>query len=139
MPSWFRKRKRLPDSEAHGFPPKRTFTTRIVGVTHDNLDGTNRQAILRKLSPGDIAALVREPQNPHDANAVAIVDPQFGHFGYVPAHIVVTLASQLDRGMTGFARIKEITGGTRSKRNLGCAVGVLLYDSDTEIPDELLP
>ncbi len=139
MSSWFRKRKRLPDLEAHGFPPKRKFTTRVVGVTQDNPDGTNRQAILGELSIGDMAALVREPTNPVDEHAVAVVDPHLGQIGYIPGHIALRLADDLDGGLAGFARIKEIMGGTRGKRNLGCAVEVLLYDSDTEIPDELLP
>ncbi len=139
MPSWFGKRKRLPDLEAHGVPPKRSFTTRLAGVTQNNPDGTKRQATLGKLAPGDIAALVREPQNPHDANAVAVVDPHFGQLGYIPAGLAALLADQLDGGLTGFARIKEITGGTRDKRLRGCAVDVLLYDPDTEIPDGLLP
>lgn len=138
MPSWFQKRKRLPDLEAHGIPPKRTFVTRVVGVTQNNADGTNRQAILGKLSLGDIAALVREPRNRYDANAIGVVDPHFGQLGYIPAHIALRLAGELDRRLIGFTRIKEIRGGTHDKPTLGCAVDVLLYDADTEIPDELL-
>ncbi len=136
--SWFRGRQRLPDLEAHGFAPARRFITRVAGVSYKNSDGTERQGILRRLDPGDIAALVRELDNPHGSDAIAVVDPHFGQLGYIPGHVAARLADQLDSGKTGFARIVEITGGTGDKPHYGCAVEVLLYDSETEIPDDLV-
>ncbi len=135
----FGKRRRLPDLESHGFKPLRSFTTRIAGVSYENPDGTERQEILRSLRPGDIAGLVREPDNPHGSDAIAVVDPHYGQIGYIPGHIATRLAQQLDSGMVGFARIVEIAGGSGDKPHRGCAVEVLLYDSATEIPDELVP
>ncbi len=135
---WFRRRRRLPDLEAHGIAPVRRFTTRVAGVSYKNPDGTERQEILQNLDPGDIASLVREPDNPHGSDAIAVIDPRYGQLGYIPGHIAHRLADQLDGGKTGFARIVEITGGTRDKPHRGCAVEVLLYDSETEIPDDLV-
>ncbi len=136
--SWFRRRRRLPDLEAHGITPERRFNTRVAGVSYKNPDGTERQEILLRLDPGDIAGLVREPDNPHGSDAIAVVDPHYGQLGYIPGHIATRLADELDSGKTGFARIVEITGGTGDKPHLGCAVEVLLYDSETEIPDDLV-
>ncbi len=132
------KRPPLPDLEAHGFAPLRRFTTRVSGVSFDNPDGTSRQRILQKLRPGDMTGLIRMPDHPDDPNAIAVVFRDRGMLGFIPAHISERLADQLDSGLVGFARVVEITGGTADKPTLGCAVEVLLYDDDMEIPDDLI-
>jgi len=131
----FGPRRSVADLERQGIPPKRRFTTRVAGVSFKNPDGVSRQDILRRLRPGHMAVLLRQPDNPKDPDAVAVIDPHYGQFGFIPADIAARLASQLDQGMAGFARVTEIMGGTRDKPSLGCAVEVLLYDSDTEIPN----
>ncbi len=132
------RRRPLPDLEAHGFAPRRRFTTRLSGVSFDNPDGTSRQDILRKLRAGDMAGLVRMPDHPDDPNAIAVVLRRHGVMGWIPAHIAERFADQLDSGLVGFARVIEITGGTTDKPTLGCAVEVLLYDDDMQIPDHLV-
>lgn len=55
------------------------------------------------LSPGDEVGLEREPDNPHDPNAIQVVFAN-EHIGYVPALLAVTLAATLDAaGGTGRA------------------------------------
>lgn len=47
--------------------------TKVAGVTFDNDNGTNRQDIIGIYAKeGDTVALVPEPDNPYDANAVGV-------------------------------------------------------------------
>jgi len=70
------------------------ITTRITGVTYDDA-----QENIRKFGCKDIGsfALVREPDNPHDTNAirVAIGDKKLG---YLPKAIAKDLAPEMDAG-----------------------------------------
>lgn len=63
--------------------------------------------VLPRLLVGDAVALVREPLNAHDANAVA-VHWQGHHLGYLPAVENVSLATMLDQGLTLEARISSL-------------------------------
>lgn len=56
---------------------------------------------------GDALALVREPQNPHDANAVR-VDWKGQPLGYVPRRDNRDVARQIDRGVPVQARIVQL-------------------------------
>ena len=71
---------------------KRPF--RLVGVTVEEA-----QENIRKFGCRDIGsfALVREPDNPHDPNAIRV---EVGglYLGYVPRHIAKDLASEMDNG-----------------------------------------
>jgi hypothetical protein len=58
-----------------------------VGVTFGK-----RQHYIRNLVPGQPLRLVREPNNPFDANAVAIWDTSDHLLGYLDCHLAATLA-----------------------------------------------
>lgn len=60
-----------------------------------------------EIKPGDMLALVREPDNPHDRNAVRV---EWRHFklGYVPRAQNVAVARQLDRGTAMLARVSKV-------------------------------
>ncbi|MEX1229675.1 MAG: HIRAN domain-containing protein [Planctomycetaceae bacterium] len=65
---------------------------RVVGVTKDG-----RQKIIRKLKAGMPAEFVREPNNPHDSNAVA-VHVNGKHVGYLAADVAKWVANNMDGG-----------------------------------------
>jgi hypothetical protein len=60
-----------------------------------------------QLRLGDELALVREPDNPHDANAVR-VEWRGAKLGYVPRRENATLAWALDRGAALRARVSRL-------------------------------
>ena len=68
--------------------------------------------VLGKLRPGDRLELVREPANPHDANAVR-VEWRGVKLGYVPRRDNAAVARQMDRGVALEARL----AGVRENRN----------------------
>jgi hypothetical protein len=70
-------------------------TVKLVGVSFGNA-----QANIKTFGSPDIRwfALVREPDNPHDPNAIRVA--LFGEFfmGYIPKDVAVTLAPLMDAG-----------------------------------------
>ncbi len=69
------------------------FTFRVVG----NHIG-NRQACIDALRLGDAIYFIREPNNPVDENAVAIVDSRRNHLGYLKQEVAEWFGPLLDRG-----------------------------------------
>lgn len=70
------------------------------------------EQVWRELRVGEPLALVREPANPHDANAVR-VDWRGRVLGYVPRRDNRQVARQLDLGMALQARVSRL----RESRN----------------------
>jgi hypothetical protein len=68
--------------------------------------------VWRDLKPGDRLELVREPDNPYDANAVR-VERRGVRLGYVPRRDNAAVARQMDRGAALEARL----AGLRENRN----------------------
>lgn len=60
-----------------------------------------------EIQPGDPLTLVREPQNPHDHNAVRVEWRTF-KLGYVPRAENAAVARQLDRGALLLARVSKV-------------------------------
>ncbi len=56
---------------------------------------------------GDMLTLVREPDNPHDSNAIR-VDWKGHKLGYVPRRENHTVALHMDRGGTVEARVSRL-------------------------------
>lgn len=110
--------------------PETIFETRtkIVGVTRGN-----RQELLEELSEYDEIELVREPNNPHDPNAIAVLNPDGKKLGYIRAG----LAEELSRLMELYpdsvllGDIIEVTGGEGGK-NYGCNIEISMIQSNDE-------
>ncbi len=60
------------------------------------------------IKPGDKLTLIREPANPHDANAVR-VEWNGNMLGYIPRRENADVARQMDRGAPVKARILKLT------------------------------
>jgi len=75
-------------------PPKR-FECNVVGVTH-------RQSVLKRLPQKTRAALLREPDNENDPNAIGVYES--GRLvGYVPKDEAAWIASIMDAGEWTYA------------------------------------
>lgn len=127
--SWLTRKcwqKKTPTSDTAATPHKQSikpvkkevaeFYSKIYGTSHRNRDGTSRQSAIRKdCYPGAELDLVREPDNKHDNNAIAVYynDKQLG---YLSADIASQYAGKLDQGAISLsACIEDITGGTDTK------------------------
>ena len=83
------------------------------------------QAVWAHMKTGDRLTLVREPGNPHDANAVRI-EWQGRMLGYVPRRENGDLARQMDHGARAEARITELVRHANGKHRMSYEIEVPL-------------
>jgi len=111
--------------------PGQSFRTTIRGVTKQNPDGTDRQALLQSLVPGQELRLVREPTNPYDRYAIAVLRTSGEQLGYVPAGDR-RLADHMDMGGDVSAKVATVKGGpgilgiffAAFRRPFGCVIEI---------------
>jgi hypothetical protein len=102
------------------------FHSQVVGVTRHNHDGSDRQEIARSCSGGERLTLRREPDNPQDANAVAVFRGNGDQVGYLSARVAEQVAPLLDAGTPVTAVVSEVTGGTPDRPTYG--VNIHIHD-----------
>ncbi len=115
--------------------PMREFRTKVVGVTYTNPDGESRQRIIKKCTVGEDILLERQPNNPHDENAIAVRRRNTGdQIGYLSREVAQTLVRQADAGKEFSAEVAEIIGGGGwlSDKNLGVILTIGLDDPEAE-------
>lgn len=100
--------------------------SKVVGVTRHNHDGSDRQEIARHCYGGERLTLRREPDNPQDANAVAVVRENGDQVGYLSAGVAEQVAPLLDTGAPVTAVVAEVTGGTPDHPTYG--VNIRIHD-----------
>jgi len=69
----------------------------IAGIAFENTDGRARREVLRECDEGELLALVPDPENEHDDNAVKICRQNGDQLGFVPAclsHEIYDLADE---------------------------------------------
>ena len=116
---------------------RRSFHTKVVGVTFRNDDGSERQDIIARCKPGDELALSSEPDNRYSDNAVAIYCNLRGWFGgvktrqlgYLPeeSSVAAEVFEHIEGGGGGEAQITEVTGGTRDTPTMGVNIRITLW------------
>jgi len=105
-------------------PPKRSFFTKVAGVSHRNSNRTSRQAIISRCRVGEELLLVCEPDNSFDPNAIKVLRANGEQLGYIPASTAASgLTRQLDRGDAIRCRISDLTGGNGWTRGVNIEVG----------------
>jgi hypothetical protein len=92
----------------------KTILTKIVGVTFGN--GQKALQHLTHYAPQDIQAeLVREPENEHDKNAVAVAvsanGSAFYRIGYLSCDLAFFISKVLDKGIALKTQFKGVIGG----------------------------
>jgi len=75
------------------------------------------RAVWDQMKEGESLVLVREPDNPHDMNAVR-VDWKGRPLGYIPRTENAAVARQMDRGSKLQARITKLTRYRNNHRKL---------------------
>jgi single-stranded-DNA-specific exonuclease len=99
-------------------PTPQLMTTRLAGVSfHD------RQGIIAKLRVGDQVMLLREPENPHDPNAIKVVNGAGNVIGYLPSVMAAAVALLLDQhGVPWPAQVAAINDCGLAGANVGVEV-----------------
>lgn len=102
------------------------FFSKAVGVTFEN-----RQAAIADLTAGAPLTLKRQPENPHDANAILLCADGGREIGYIRAEIARYIAPAIDAGARYKAQATAITGGLRENEHMG--VNILVYREQTPL------
>jgi hypothetical protein len=98
--------------------------TKVVGVTYDNDDGTNRQLIISELKYNSIINLKRDYSNLYDPNAIMVVNLSGEQIGFLSRDLASQLAPLIDQGSQIHVEISQLTGGGDYSRG----VNILIYD-----------
>lgn len=93
-----------------------TFYTKIAGVSFEG-----RQDVIGGLRAGVELELERQPENPHDPNAIAV---RYGSLplGFIKKGIALHLAPAIDSGTRYRARVASLTGGGEKHRGVNLLV-----------------
>ena len=81
------------------------FFTKVAGVSFDG-----RQDVLGGMRSGEPLELVRQPENQHDVNAIAVYYGTL-HVGYIKKEISRRIAPNIDGGERYHASVTDVTGG----------------------------
>lgn len=111
------------------------FSLRLVGERYENEDGSSRQEEIERCSEGEMVDLVREPDNPHDPSAVAVLSARGVKIGYLGADRCGWIGSKIDRGYDVRAIIGRV-GRNDSSGAIGAVLTLNMEGEDPEIPLE---
>jgi len=103
------------------------YNGKVVGVTHPNPDRSDRQAILRTLSPCDLLQLEPEPDNKYDENAIKVLTPGGRQIGYLDGRLAGELTRKMRKGIVARCYFRALR---ESKGVAGASFGLLEYATD---------
>jgi hypothetical protein len=110
----------------------------LSGEAQINDDGTPRQRVLAVLYPGEALTLQRQPDNPYDPNAIAVMAGRHV-IGFIPRADAAQIAPLLDAGELYRAQLHELTGGMPDYPNFGAKVCIVWRDLKMLDPQPLKP
>ncbi len=96
----------------------------IAGIPYEG----RKEHVLR-CRVGETVRLQREPTNPHDANAIAVIDQRNHKLGYVPRARAERLAPLMDGGLRPAAAFITMVKGTPKNGAVGATIGLVLPTS----------
>ena len=110
------------------------FSLSAVGCWYDNDDGSSRQLELACCYPGDLIELVRQPDNPHDSLAVAIMTGSNTCVGFLSRDRAAWIAPKIDRGYVINAIVERVKGVGLEGATFGLVVRINMDGEMPELP-----
>lgn len=110
----------------------------LAGEAQVNDDGTPRQRILAEIDPGTALSLQRQPDNPFDPNAIAVLAGNH-QIGFIARTDATEIAPLLDAGIPHRAQLHELTGGMPGYPNFGAKICIAWRDNKMLAPQPLSP
>ena len=87
------------------------LTLAVVGIDFPNGDGSNRRSEAMMTLPGEPVALIPEPKNKYDSNAIAVISPRGVQIGYLSAERAPYIGGRMSRGEDVEAIFQGVDGG----------------------------
>ena len=109
--------------------------TKLAGVSHENPDGTPRQAIIAKLHPRELLVLRHDPDNPYDPNAMMVCRKSNEQIGYLNRELAAEVARRLREGCRYAVFVSSLTGGTPHLPTRGVNVLIIGCAPDTSLDE----
>jgi hypothetical protein len=88
------------------------FFSKVAGVSHQNDDGTQRQAVVRQCYLLEKLVLDHQEDNPQDPNAVRICRESGEQLGYLRAEVAEEVVRWAAPGYRWAVYVSALTGGT---------------------------
>lgn len=89
-------------------PPTPRRRVRIQETHIAGLEYYDVAAQQHTLTPGAPLTLRREPDNPHDANAIEVLTPSGAKLGYIPRHRNAPIAALMDADVHAAAEVVSV-------------------------------
>lgn len=117
--------------------PIRHFFSKVVGVTHTNVDGSDRQRILQRCSRFEQLLLRRDKGNRNSSHAVAVFRKTGEQCGYLPDDTAEDVVDGLKRDHCFLCFAIHLTGGDapNGKPTFGLNLLLVTFD-DPDTPLE---
>ena len=94
------------------------ITTQVVGVTYND-----RPGVIAKLSLGESVVLRREPNNPHDNNAIMVLRQTGEQIGYINRILATSVAPRIDSTKQDiYAIVINLSGSGSNGFNRGVTI-----------------
>ncbi len=90
---------------------RRSFHSKILGVTAKNEDGSSRQRLIKRLRVGTVLMLVRDPGNRYDPNTIEVCTRKGKMLGYLNRDLAEEMSPQIDSGTHVECVVSDLTGG----------------------------
>lgn len=103
---------------------------RVAGVTYPNNDGSERQSILRRCSPGEQLILRHDPHNRFSPFATEVLRLSGEQLGHVPEYLAERVCAETDEGYRAIGVLTAVTGGTWDKPTRGANIAVFFITTD---------
>jgi len=102
------------------------FFSKVVGVTHQNADGSDRQKILTDCECFERLELIHEDDNPVDANAIAVCRCNGDQLGHLSAGLATEVVERQQKGYRYGAYLTALTGGKPDRPTIGANILILV-------------
>ena len=121
-----KKKTQAPSSASRGSARaiERDFYTKVAGVTFDNADGTSRQSIIKKCSPGEDVIFKPMPSKEYP-DAIGVFTTKGQQLGFLKAELAHEMKYQYGTNPMS-ATISDITGGDNGK-SFGVNLHIVIY------------
>lgn len=101
----------------------------LSGESRPNDDGSSRQRELARCRPAEPVKLERQPDNPHDTNAIFVRSVRGVGIGFIARDYNDWIAERIDKGHPVSACIKSLHAAG-SKQLIGCVLNVASAGED---------
>ena len=114
------------------------YYTNIVGVTHTNDDGSDRQKIIKKCWVGETLNLIRDYENPYDKNAIKVCRESGEQLGWINKDVAENFAVAIDiERYKIWVEIKELSKfrNESGKKVRGCCINIMFNLIPIQAPE----